>query len=148
MKQPLLGSWKAKYLARGPINSTDPAFTAGFAYPPVPSYRVFGNEMDSPRGRIHTLKAVERGEIPFDATVASHFDTCLGCLACVSACPSGVRYDELLEATRPKLNAPELRSPWQRGFASCCSPCCRTPTACATALAAAELQRLGVFKAG
>jgi glycolate oxidase iron-sulfur subunit len=72
--------------------------------------------MDSPRGRIHTLKALEAGELALDATVASHFDTCLGCLACVSACPSGVRYDTLIEATRPKLNAPALRGPGQRAF--------------------------------
>jgi glycolate oxidase iron-sulfur subunit len=72
--------------------------------------------MDSPRGRIHALKAIEAGELELDATTASHFDSCLGCFACVSACPSGVRYDELIEATRPKLNAPELRSPAQRAF--------------------------------
>jgi len=77
---------------------------------------VLGTEMDSPRGRIHMLKAIEAGELSLDATVAGHFDSCLGCLACVSACPSGVRYDELIEATRPKLNAPELRSPWQNSF--------------------------------
>jgi glycolate oxidase iron-sulfur subunit len=72
--------------------------------------------MDSPRGRIHTLKAIEAGELELDATTASHFDSCLGCYACVSACPSGVRYDVLIEATRPKLNAPELRTPTQRAF--------------------------------
>jgi glycolate oxidase iron-sulfur subunit len=72
--------------------------------------------MDSPRGRIHTLKAIEAGELQLDATVAKHFDSCLGCFACVTACPSGVRYDQLIEATRPKLNAPELRSPAQRAF--------------------------------
>jgi glycolate oxidase iron-sulfur subunit len=48
--------------------------------------------------------------------VASHFDSCLGCFACVSACHSGVRYDQLIEATRPRLNAPELRSPAQQNF--------------------------------
>jgi glycolate oxidase iron-sulfur subunit len=72
--------------------------------------------MDSPRGRIHALKAIEAGEQQLDAVTASHFDSCLGCFACVTACPSGVRYDQLLEATRPKLNAPELRSPSQRAF--------------------------------
>jgi glycolate oxidase iron-sulfur subunit len=72
--------------------------------------------MDSPRGRIHALKAIEAGELELDATTASHFDSCLGCFACVSACPSGVRYDQLIEATRPKLNAPELRSPAQRAL--------------------------------
>jgi glycolate oxidase iron-sulfur subunit len=88
----------------------------GFCLPTCASYRVLGTEMDSPRGRIHTLKAIEAGELELDATVARHFDSCLGCFACVSACPSGVRYDQLIEATRPQLNAPELRSATQRAF--------------------------------
>ena len=96
--------------------ATDPCVHCGFCLPTCASYRVFGTEMDSPRGRIHALKAIDAGELELDQQVAAHFDSCLGCLACVSACPSGVRYDELIEATRPKLNAPELRSPWQRGF--------------------------------
>jgi glycolate oxidase iron-sulfur subunit len=96
--------------------ATDPCIHCGFCLPSCASYRVLGTEMDSPRGRIHMLKAIDRGELSLDATVAGHFDSCLGCLACVSACPSGVRYDELIAATRPKLNAPELRSPWQRSF--------------------------------
>jgi glycolate oxidase iron-sulfur subunit len=96
--------------------STDPCVHCGFCLPTCASYRVLGTEMDSPRGRIHALKAIEAGELELDATTASHFDSCLGCFACVSACPSGVRYDELIEATRPKLNAPELRSPAQRAF--------------------------------
>jgi glycolate oxidase iron-sulfur subunit len=72
--------------------------------------------MDSPRGRIHALKAIAAGELQLDATVASHFDSCLGCLACVTACPSGVRYDQLLDATRPQLNVAGLRSPQLTGF--------------------------------
>jgi len=88
----------------------------GFCLPTCASYRVLGTEMDSPRGRIHALKAIAAGELTLDATVASHFDTCLGCFACVTACPSGVRYDQLIEATRPQLNAPELRSPAQRAL--------------------------------
>ncbi len=95
---------------------TDPCIHCGFCLPSCASYRVLGTEMDSPRGRIHLLKAIQRGELELDATVAGHFDTCLGCLACVTACPSGVRYDKLIAATRPQLNAPELRSPWQRSF--------------------------------
>ena len=94
--------------------STDPCVHCGFCLPTCASYRVLGTEMDSPRGRIHALKAIAAGELVLDATVASHFDSCLGCLACVTACPSGVRYDELIEATRPKLNAPELRSSGQQ----------------------------------
>ncbi|MCP9916706.1 (Fe-S)-binding protein [Cyanobium sp. ATX 6F1] len=96
--------------------ASDPCVHCGFCLPSCASYRVLGTEMDSPRGRIHLLKAIEAGELELDATVAGHFDSCLGCLACVTACPSGVRYDELIEATRPKLNAPELRSPGQRRF--------------------------------
>jgi len=99
-----------------PDGVTDPCVHCGFCLPTCASYRVLGTEMDSPRGRIHTLKAIEAGELRLDASVASHFDSCLGCFACVSACPSGVRYDQLIEATRPKLNTAELRSPWQQTF--------------------------------
>jgi glycolate oxidase iron-sulfur subunit len=98
------------------LSTTDPCVHCGFCLPTCASYRVLGTEMDSPRGRIHTLKALAAGELELDQTVASHFDTCLGCFACVTACPSGVRYDVLIEATRPKLNAPELRTPAQRAF--------------------------------
>ncbi|SBO43934.1 (Fe-S)-binding protein [Cyanobium sp. NIES-981] len=98
------------------LSATDPCVHCGFCLPSCASYRVLGTEMDSPRGRIHALKAIEAGELELDATVARHFDSCLGCLACVTACPSGVRYDQLIEATRPKLNAPELRSPAANAF--------------------------------
>ena len=96
--------------------TTDPCVHCGFCLPTCASYRVLGTEMDSPRGRIHALKAIKAGELELDATVAGHFDSCLGCFACVSACPSGVRYDQLIEATRPQLNQPELRSSWQTSF--------------------------------
>jgi glycolate oxidase iron-sulfur subunit len=97
-----------------PAGATDPCVHCGFCLPSCASYLALGSEMDSPRGRIHALKAIEAGALTLDATVAGHFDSCLGCLACVSACPSGVRYDQLIEATRPRLNAPELRSPAQQ----------------------------------
>jgi glycolate oxidase iron-sulfur subunit len=99
-----------------PAAATDPCVHCGFCLPTCASYRVLATEMDSPRGRIHALKAIAAGELSLDATVASHFDSCLGCFACVSACPSGVRYDQLIEATRPQLNAPELRSPFQQAL--------------------------------
>ncbi len=102
--------------AAHPLPAADPCVHCGFCLPTCASYRVLATEMDSPRGRIHTLKAIEAGTLSLDATVAKHFDSCLGCFACVSACPSGVRYDQLIEATRPKLNAPELRTPAQRAF--------------------------------
>ena len=99
-----------------PSGGTDPCVHCGFCLPSCASYLALGTEMASPRGRIHALKAIEAGELDLDATVAAHFDSCLGCLACVTACPSGVRYDALIEATRPRLNAPELRSPAQRAW--------------------------------
>jgi glycolate oxidase iron-sulfur subunit len=99
-----------------PVNPADPCVHCGFCLPTCASWRVLGTEMDSPRGRIHTLKAIDAGELSLDATVASHFDSCLGCLACVTACPANVRYDQLIEAVRPQLNAPELRSPAQRAL--------------------------------
>ena len=99
-----------------PAGAADPCVHCGFCLPTCASYRVLASEMDSPRGRIHALRAIEAGELELDATVASHFDTCLGCYACVSACPSGVRYDQLIEATRPKLNQLQHRSGWQVSF--------------------------------
>ena len=99
-----------------PEGAADPCVHCGFCLPTCASYRVLANEMDSPRGRIHTLRAIEAGEIEMDAVVASHFDTCLGCYACVTACPSGVRYDQLIEATRPKLKNTGQRNQWQITF--------------------------------
>jgi glycolate oxidase iron-sulfur subunit len=99
-----------------PAGVADPCVHCGFCLPTCASYRVLATEMDSPRGRIHALRAIEAGELSLDATVAQHFDTCLGCFACVSACPSGVRYDQLIEAARPQLNAAGLRSPAQTLF--------------------------------
>ncbi len=96
--------------------AADPCVHCGFCLPTCASYRVLATEMDSPRGRIHALKAISAGELELDATVAKHFDSCLGCFACVTACPAGVRYDQLIETARPLLNAPELRSPAQRAF--------------------------------
>ena len=99
-----------------PAGAADPCVHCGFCLPTCASYRVLASEMDSPRGRIHALRAIEAGELELDADVASHFDTCLGCFACVSACPSGVRYDQLIEHTRPKLIDAGQRSPWEVAF--------------------------------
>jgi glycolate oxidase iron-sulfur subunit len=75
----------------------------GFCLATCPSYRVIGKEMDSPRGRIYLMDAINNSEAPLSETSAQHFDTCLGCLACVSTCPSGVQYDKLISATRPQV---------------------------------------------
>ena len=75
----------------------------GFCLPTCPTYALWGEEMDSPRGRIYLISLAERGEIDLPGPFATHIDRCLGCMACVTACPSGVQYDRLLEATRPQL---------------------------------------------
>jgi glycolate oxidase iron-sulfur subunit len=71
----------------------------GFCLPACPTYQLWGEEMDSPRGRIHLISQVLETGQGSEAT-AAHFDRCLGCMACVPACPSGVRYDRLIEAAR------------------------------------------------
>lgn len=74
----------------------------GFCLPSCPTYSLWGEEMDSPRGRIDLMRQGLEGAPLTDSTVR-HLDQCLGCLACVSACPSGVRYDLLLENTRGQI---------------------------------------------
>jgi Fe-S oxidoreductase len=71
----------------------------GFCLPVCPTYQLWGEEMDSPRGRIHLITQILDGAPGTEAT-ASHLDRCLGCMACVPACPSGVRYDRLIESAR------------------------------------------------
>jgi glycolate oxidase iron-sulfur subunit len=74
----------------------------GFCLPSCPTYQLWGEEMDSPRGRIYLMKQVLDGEA-LDATVMAHMDNCLGCMGCVTACPSGVQYDALIESTRGQI---------------------------------------------
>ena len=86
----------------------DPALVAdcvhcGFCLPACPTYLLWGRETDSPRGRIALIKGGLDGETAITDRFVRHFDTCLGCMACVTACPSGVRYDTLVAATRPQL---------------------------------------------
>ena len=75
----------------------------GFCLPHCPTYQSWGEEMDSPRGRIDLMRGLREGKIPMTPIVASHFDRCLGCLACMTACPSGVKYDVLIEETRAQV---------------------------------------------
>ena len=82
----------------------------GFCLPTCPTYVLWNEEMDSPRGRIHLMDARLDGTIALNTTVATHFDRCLGCMACVSSCPSGVRYDRLIESTRAAVEEEVLRS--------------------------------------
>ncbi|MEB3174836.1 MAG: 4Fe-4S dicluster domain-containing protein, partial [Cyanobacteriota bacterium] len=70
----------------------DSCVHCGFCLSTCPSYRVIAKETDSPRGRIYLMNAINQGTAALAPTTSQHFDTCLGCLACVSACPSGVQY--------------------------------------------------------
>ncbi|MDJ0734161.1 MAG: (Fe-S)-binding protein [Nostocaceae cyanobacterium] len=90
----------------------DSCVHCGFCLSTCPSYRVIGKEMDSPRGRIYLMDAINQGEIALNTATVQHFDSCLGCLACVSTCPSGVEYDKLISATRHQVERNYNRSLW------------------------------------
>jgi glycolate dehydrogenase iron-sulfur subunit len=97
--------------------SIDPALIddcvhCGFCLPTCPTYGpLWQQEMDSPRGRIWLMKGLAEGTLELTDTVVRHFDRCLGCMACVTACPSGVQYDRLIEQTREVIEERYDRSP-------------------------------------
>jgi glycolate oxidase iron-sulfur subunit len=82
------------------IELMDDCVHCGFCLPTCPTYVLWGEEMDSPRGRIVLMR---QGHEEISAPLVEHIDRCLGCMACVTACPSGVKYDKLIEDTRPQL---------------------------------------------
>ena len=82
----------------------------GFCLPTCPTYELWHEEMDSPRGRIWLMQETIEGRVELNATVAKHFDQCLGCMACVTSCPSGVQYDRLIELARERVEE-EVRRP-------------------------------------
>jgi glycolate dehydrogenase iron-sulfur subunit len=87
----------------------------GFCLPTCPTYVLWGEEMDSPRGRIYLMKEGLEGE-PMSEEMVSHWDACLGCMSCVTACPSGVQYDTLIEQTRAQVERNHRRSPQDRAL--------------------------------
>jgi glycolate oxidase iron-sulfur subunit len=81
----------------------DKCVHCGFCLPACPTYVLWNEEMDSPRGRIWLMRKAALGEAPLDETFQTHIDNCLGCMACVTACPSGVEYNKLIEDTRSQV---------------------------------------------
>jgi glycolate oxidase iron-sulfur subunit len=95
---------------QAPLSSTstrrspaDDCVHCGFCLPHCPTYVSWGEETDSPRGRIDLFRALADGRLAFDEGVVRHFDRCLGCLGCMTACPSGVRYDLVIERARAEI---------------------------------------------
>jgi glycolate oxidase iron-sulfur subunit len=105
--------------ARDPIPTggfvADAAFLdcvhCGLCHSACPTYVELGTEADSPRGRIHLMRALQEGTLPLDDEAVRHLDLCLGCRGCETACPSGVQYGVLIESVRPWIEA-RHRRPW------------------------------------
>jgi glycolate oxidase iron-sulfur subunit len=93
----------------------DDCVHCGFCLPTCPTYVLWGEEMDSPRGRIHLMQQASEGAPLTDAMVG-HWDACLGCMACVTACPSGVQYDRLIEDTRAQVEEEHRRPARERAL--------------------------------
>ena len=81
----------------------DDCVHCGFCLPACPTYQSWSEEADSPRGRIDIMRGLASGALVLDAEVVRHIDQCLGCMGCVTACPSGVKYDVLIEETRARI---------------------------------------------
>ncbi len=94
----------------------DKCVHCGFCLQTCPTYLLWGEEMDSPRGRIYLMSLAADGAIGMNRTLVQHMDRCLGCMACVTACPSAVPYGKLIEATRAQIERHYPRSTGARLF--------------------------------
>ena len=81
----------------------DKCVHCGFCLPACPTYVLWGEEMDSPRGRIYMIRKAAEGLAPLDNQFRVHMDNCLGCMACITSCPSGVEYNKLIEPVRSQI---------------------------------------------
>ncbi|MDQ6605057.1 MAG: 4Fe-4S dicluster domain-containing protein, partial [Actinomycetota bacterium] len=94
----------------------DDCVHCGFCLDSCPSYVLWAQEADSPRGRIVLIDDALRGDGKITDEFVSHFDSCLGCMACLTACPSGVRYDRLIERVRPQIERNHQRTGAERAL--------------------------------
>jgi glycolate oxidase iron-sulfur subunit len=99
-----------------PLQLMDDCVHCGFCLTACPTYTLWGQEMDSPRGRIYLMKLEAEGQIQMSDAYVAHFDKCLGCMGCLPACPSSVQYDKLIEATRARIERRYTRSLADRWF--------------------------------
>jgi glycolate oxidase iron-sulfur subunit len=95
-------------------HAVDACVHCGFCLPACPTYQLLGDEMDSPRGRIFLMKEVLEGHLDL-LEVTDHLDRCLGCQGCVTACPSGVPYGELISTFRSYSEPLRPRGLLERG---------------------------------
>ena len=96
----------------------DACVHCGFCLPSCPTYILWQEEMDSPRGRVYLMKAGLEERARMTPAFVSHFDKCLGCMGCVTACPSGVQYGPLIEKTRAQIEKHYDRPAGERLFRS------------------------------
>jgi glycolate oxidase iron-sulfur subunit len=94
----------------------DDCVHCGFCLDTCPTYVLWANEADSPRGRIVLMNEGLNSDAALSSEMVLHFDRCLGCMACVTACPSGVKYDRLIERVRPQVERQHTRSGRERAL--------------------------------
>ncbi|MDQ6806337.1 MAG: (Fe-S)-binding protein [Actinomycetota bacterium] len=94
----------------------DDCVHCGFCLDSCPTYSLWGDEADSPRGRIVLMAEGLAEDSELSDEMVTHFDRCLGCMACVTSCPSGVAYDRLIERVRPQVERNHERSSAERAF--------------------------------
>src|SRR5271168_368290 len=113
----------------------------GFCTATCPTFVLLGDELDSPRGRIYLIKDMLQSGRPATAEVVRHVDRCLGCLACMTTCPSGVNYLHLVDHARGYIEQ-TYRRPWaDRALRAVLARVLPNPTVFRAALRAARLAR-------
>ena len=120
----------------------------GFCLPTCPTYVLWGEEMDSPRGRIVAHEGRAGGGSEMSPQVVSHWDSCLGCMACLTACPSGVQYDKLIEETRGQIERTTIAACLTGSSGACSSRHSPTRGGCGRSRPAAPLPALRARQGG
>jgi len=118
----------------------------GFCLPTCPSYMVYENEMDSPRGRIVQMRVGHEPGTEISREMTEHLDRCLGCMACVTACPSGVQYDRLIERARPQVERRGKRTLKERALRAAIFSIFTHPARLRALVPFMKLQKLLPFK--